>query len=163
VRVKVIYTSIFRESSGRREEEWVLDEGSTLRDLISRLAARYGGEFRQMLRDGDIIDPDYIIFVNDGVVRDLSHRLKDGDTIIFTVAIGGGIYKFRQSYITKLKFINYIPIHKIIKRYRQIAQLYSPSPYTFTKKKFKVHFKKQIVILLLFTLYKKEINARDSI
>ena len=79
----MVLTEAYREAAGVKELVEELPEGATVGDLLSRLASRYGGVFK------DVADPDQpgwvsrdvIVLVNSTTVHKLSHELRDGDVV----------------------------------------------------------------------------------
>ncbi|MEM2091901.1 MAG: MoaD/ThiS family protein [Candidatus Bathyarchaeia archaeon] len=94
MRVKVIYLGVVRHKAGLNEEEFNLPEGSTVKDLITRVA-----DSHRALRDliGGIgespTDPTLIATLNGSAINLSSSgrvTLKDGDVLALMTVIGGG-------------------------------------------------------------------------
>ncbi|MCX8171732.1 MAG: MoaD/ThiS family protein [Candidatus Bathyarchaeota archaeon] len=94
MRVKVIYLGVVRHKVGKSEEEYELSEGSSLKDLLIKIA-----ESNRSINDlisgiGDNpIDPTLIITLNGFTVNPANigcTALRDGDTLALMTVIGGG-------------------------------------------------------------------------
>jgi MoaD family protein len=94
IKVLVEYMLKFRDISGRSAEVVVLDEGSTVNDLITLLSSRYGPEFTQQFLNpsGDEVGGNVLILLNGKslTTKELNTVLKDGDTITLTFTVFGG-------------------------------------------------------------------------
>ncbi|MEM0049491.1 MAG: MoaD/ThiS family protein [Candidatus Bathyarchaeia archaeon] len=105
VKVKVRYFGRIRELTGLREEEYEVENATSLAELllkhiperhndISRewretVFTTVGGEV-SMDRDGNpVLRDNYVILVN-GRVREVSYRLMDGDEVAVLPPVGGG-------------------------------------------------------------------------
>ncbi len=96
MRVKVALASIYREAAGVKELDLDLPEGSTLRDLLLKLAELYGEPFTRLMAEDGSIDRDALLVVNGMSLKDAASKLKDGDFIFIASEIVGGegfIYK----------------------------------------------------------------------
>ena len=91
-RVKTLYTSLFRNITGKAEEAIYL-ETPVVKELIDYLSRLYGPKFREL-----VIDPQtgefsltrgVCIFV-DGHRVGMSDRLSEGDEVAFLMAMAGG-------------------------------------------------------------------------
>ncbi|MEM1538028.1 MAG: MoaD family protein [Candidatus Nezhaarchaeales archaeon] len=90
-KVKVILTATFREAAGIKEVEEEVGEGLTVKELVERLARRFGGGFNE------VIDPktgrvnlEVLLLLNGKPVQRADLKLGPGDVIMFTVPIAGG-------------------------------------------------------------------------
>lgn len=94
MKVKVTYLGVLRYKTGKAEEEYELCEGSTLKDLLLRVAERYPSLKDIISGLGDSpADPTLIAALNGLAVRineSGSTMLEDGDTITLMTVIGGG-------------------------------------------------------------------------
>ena len=96
MKVKVVLTDVYREAVGGREVTEELPEGSSVKDLIDKLASRYGEVFRSIADPDheDWVSRDVIVLVNATIVHRLSHKLNDGDKVtiadLLEVSLGGG-------------------------------------------------------------------------
>jgi MoaD family protein len=94
IKVLVEYMLKFRDISGRNAEVVVLDEGSTVNDLITLLSSKYGSEFTQQFLNpsGDEVGGNVLILLNGKslTTKELNTVLKDGDTITLTFTVFGG-------------------------------------------------------------------------
>lgn len=88
------YYAMVRDAAGKRAETLSLPEGSTVRDLITRLVAIYGGKLRGYMYDDEGRLLDYLMFsVNEQDIRSLDGYetvLSDGDRVLVMPPIGGG-------------------------------------------------------------------------
>jgi len=91
----VKYFTTLRELAGTREEEFEVNEGSSLAELLERVILNYGEaayNYMHVKKSGKI-DPSIQFLVN-GVsthnLHDLETELKDGDIVAIIPPIGGG-------------------------------------------------------------------------
>jgi len=95
LKIKVRYFTTLRELARAAEEEIEMKEGSTLVDLLKKIASKYGGEASNYLFDkrSGVIDPSIQFLVN-GIsihsLQGLRTELKDGNTVAIVPPIGGG-------------------------------------------------------------------------
>ncbi|MCW4019932.1 MAG: MoaD/ThiS family protein [Candidatus Bathyarchaeota archaeon] len=95
MRVKVVYLGLLRGKVGKKDEEYTLEDGSSLSDLLNTLVDTYGGSLRSVFKadEDSWLDPTFIATVN-GVLRDPIRGngvlLNDGDTIALMTLISGG-------------------------------------------------------------------------
>ena len=95
MRVKVVYLGLVRSKVGKREEEYEVETGSTLSDLLNSLAETYGESLKGIFRpdEGNRLDPTFIATVN-GRLRDPLRggdvMLSTGDTVALMTLISGG-------------------------------------------------------------------------
>lgn len=89
--VKVLFHATFREAVGQREISEEVDSGSTLEDLMNRLARRYGEPFDEIITsERGEISREVVVMVNGKSVRKTNVVLRDGDVVMITVPFGGG-------------------------------------------------------------------------
>ncbi len=69
-----------------------LREGSTLRDLLARLAELHGEHVLTQLLDdsGRGLREGVLALVNGAVVQSVDHVVRDGDTVSILIALDGG-------------------------------------------------------------------------
>lgn len=69
-----------------------LEDGSTVGDLINRLADSYGERFREVVFDGDDkLQNSVEVFVNDRALASLKDKLEGGEVRIFVLSpVAGG-------------------------------------------------------------------------
>ena len=95
MRVKVRYLGLIWKKIGKREEEFEIKGGSSLSELLDKLARTHGKNLKRLFdaEKGNIIDPTYIATVN-GVLVDrlegLRTRLRNGDEVALMTLISGG-------------------------------------------------------------------------
>ena len=95
LKVTVVLAGEYGEAAGRREVVEELPEGSTVKDLVSRLASRYGGLFSSVIEPGHgHISRNVILLVNSATVYRADRELKDGDRVtiadLLEVSLAGG-------------------------------------------------------------------------
>lgn len=90
-RVTILLSAMFKEAAGKREVIRELDEGSTLKVLLERLARDYGKDFSQILdpSTGEVVT-DALVMVNGQSMRKTDVQIRDGDIVMISVPIGGG-------------------------------------------------------------------------
>jgi molybdopterin synthase sulfur carrier subunit len=89
--VRVLFHATFREAVGQREISEEIDSGSTIGDLINKLARRYGGDFDDIIdSERREISREAVVMVNGKSVRKTNVALKDGDVVMIAVPFGGG-------------------------------------------------------------------------
>lgn len=83
LRVRIRYFGQAREAAGLSEEEMMVEEGVTLRDVMERIFLRYGGlaAMRDLLR----------VAVNRRLA-DLSSQLSEGDEVALLPPVSGGCH-----------------------------------------------------------------------
>ena len=92
--VMVQYYALIREVVQKEEEEIVLPEKSSIRDLLELLIKEYGEDFKNLFfeRNGDIAHR-ILIFVNGSdfdLAKDENMTLENGSKVQFFQPIGGG-------------------------------------------------------------------------
>lgn len=93
IKVKVRYLSPYiRNLVGVDEEIVITEEGSSIRDVIMKIAKVRGEQIlNQLLRDdGRDLREGILIAVNDTVVQDINYKVEDGCTLSFLIALDGG-------------------------------------------------------------------------
>jgi len=90
-RVKVLLHANFREIAGKREIVEEINLNSTLRQILDKLATKYGRDFQQIidLRTG-VISLEFLVSINGRIVRDTNVRLNNDDILMITIPAGGG-------------------------------------------------------------------------
>ncbi len=94
MKIKVVYLGVVRHKVGKKEEEYELAEGSSLRDLLDRIVKAHE-KLKDLVnyREENSVDPTLIVTLNDSTVNltDRSEiKLKDGDVLTLMTVIGGG-------------------------------------------------------------------------
>ncbi len=95
MRLKIVYLGLVRSRVGKKEEEYEIEDGSTLLDLLKSLAQTYGKSLKDLLNadEQNRLDPTCIVTVN-GILKDSSHGSKvtlgEGDTVALMTLISGG-------------------------------------------------------------------------
>jgi len=88
--IRVLLHATFRETVGEREISEEIDSGSTLEDLIKKLARRYREPFDDIISSEREISREVVVMVNGKSVRKTNVVLRDGDVVMITVPFGGG-------------------------------------------------------------------------
>ena len=93
--ITVIYLGIAREKIGKQTEEYEIEEGTTLADLLYLLSAKYGniaGGVFDVTKESKL-DPSLVVTVNRKTVDPLKEKnleLKEKDTVALMTLISGG-------------------------------------------------------------------------
>jgi len=79
----------------RSEDEFELEEGASLSDLLNRLAGMYGGAFKKEVYDPGLKDMKmgFVVTVNGvlmGQLHGVDTRLNQGDNVILMSLMSGG-------------------------------------------------------------------------
>ena len=92
VKIRVKYLSELLQSvTGSIEEDIVLKEGSTLRDLLKRIADLHGERLREWLfNEKGEFSGNILVLVNGEISSNSERKLRDGDTVILTIPFDGG-------------------------------------------------------------------------
>lgn len=76
----------------RRKDEVRVRDGSTLSDLLTTLAEKYGSRFKI-----EVFDPvkgslrsEFVVMVNRTILEDLNAPLKEGDAVVVMPVMSGG-------------------------------------------------------------------------
>jgi len=91
VRVKILFHAGFREAVGKKEIVEEVKPNHTLADILTKLARQYGKDFNTILdsKTGQI-NTDTLVMINGQSTKKTDTKLKDNDTIMITVPVGGG-------------------------------------------------------------------------
>ena len=73
---------MYRERTGRREQEIELEDGATASMLIQHLGNQYGGPFAS---------PDSLVVAVNGEYVTLDHVLEEGDEVALIPPVSGGM------------------------------------------------------------------------
>ncbi|MEM4699789.1 MAG: MoaD/ThiS family protein [Candidatus Nezhaarchaeales archaeon] len=96
MKVTVVLSDAYKEAVGVKELVEELPEGSRVKDLVDRLALKYGEPFKAIANPSEEgwVSRDVIVMVNSAIVRKLSHELRDGDRVfiadLIEVSLAGG-------------------------------------------------------------------------
>ena len=89
--VRILFVAMFREIAGVRETTEEITFGSTIRDVLSKLAEKYGKDFNEIINpETGQIDLGTLVMVNGKSIRRTDLELKDNDVVMLTVPFGGG-------------------------------------------------------------------------
>lgn len=95
----VIHLKLFSplsDAAGAAEMSLSLEEGANLRNVVEKLVARFGGEMKKHLFDGEgRIIPSWAVFINKRVIPfnqpdALEAQVEAGDEVSFILNIAGG-------------------------------------------------------------------------
>jgi molybdopterin converting factor small subunit len=90
-RIEIIFHATFREVTKKRKIVEPISENCTLGDILIELTKRYGNEFFNIINpQNNKIYNDILILLNGKGIREISERIKDKDTLIFSLPVGGG-------------------------------------------------------------------------
>ena len=95
MKVKVHYLGYIKNLLRQKEEEFELKEGTSLSELLSRLAGIYGGPFKKEVFEPGLKDVKmgFVVTVNGVLIGQLDRvktRLNEGDNIILMSLMSGG-------------------------------------------------------------------------
>jgi len=91
IRVRVKYLpQLFQSITSVEEEELVVEEGTTLNDLLREISRIYGNELDKWLLSEVGLSDGVLIVINGQLTRDLAKKLNDGDEVILTIPFNGG-------------------------------------------------------------------------
>lgn len=95
MKVKIQYLGYIRNMLRKEEDEFELDEGTFLSDLLNKLAGIYGEAFRREVFEPGLKDvkTGFVVTVNGvlmGQLRGVDTRLNDGDSVILMTLMSGG-------------------------------------------------------------------------
>ncbi|UCF59376.1 MAG: MoaD/ThiS family protein [Candidatus Bathyarchaeota archaeon] len=91
IRVRVLLHANLREIVGKREVIEEISSNSTLRDILDKLAQRYGRDFKQIVDPGTgAISLEFLVSINGRIIRDANVKLNNDDVLILSIPIGGG-------------------------------------------------------------------------
>jgi molybdopterin synthase sulfur carrier subunit len=91
--VKVRFFTVLRELIGKREEEVLVHEGASVREVLDILSARYGREFSDYLFEGSRLKEHIQILLNGTnimILNGLETRLGEGSTLAVIPPMEGG-------------------------------------------------------------------------
>ncbi len=91
VRVRVLLHANFREIVGKREIIEEINSNSTLRDILDKLAQRYGRDFKQIVDpETGAISSEFLVSINGRIKRGANVKLNNNDVLILSIPVGGG-------------------------------------------------------------------------
>ena len=91
MRVAVRYMAQLRQAAGAASEQVELDRPCSVGELLTRMADRHGGRFRDLLLDaGGGVRPAVLLFVGDEQVGPERAALRDGDVLTVLTPMAGG-------------------------------------------------------------------------
>jgi len=82
---------MFKEISGKKEILHDIHSETTLGEVLTELAKKYGKDFKETInKKTRQVDVNTLIMLNGQNIRDTDVKLKDNDLIVITVPAGGG-------------------------------------------------------------------------
>jgi len=94
MKIEVKFFTSLREITGEKVEEVQLRGILTVEELLTKLSAKYGREFREYIyNEKGKVHPYLSILVNGkstNVLKGLDTEIKEGDTIAILPPVGGG-------------------------------------------------------------------------
>jgi len=95
MKVKVHYLGYIKNMLGRKEEEFELRKGTSLSQLLSRLAGIYGEPFKKEVFEPGLRDVKmgFVVTVNGilmGQLGGVETKLNEGDNVILMSLMSGG-------------------------------------------------------------------------
>lgn len=96
MKVTIILSDTYKEAVGTKELVEELPEGSSIKELVDRLASKYGELFKSIANPSgeEWISRDVIVMVNSAIVRRLDHEIREGDRVLIAdlieVSLAGG-------------------------------------------------------------------------
>ncbi len=91
ITITLRYFAQIRETTGKKEEQIVLDKGNSVSDALDKLYDIYGGKFYQFVFNGNKPKEELTFLVNGQAVNNLNKRnLKEGDVLAILPPISGG-------------------------------------------------------------------------
>jgi molybdopterin synthase sulfur carrier subunit len=94
MRIRVRFFTILRELIGKREEEALVQDGASVKEVLDLLSERYGKEFSDYLFEGKKLREHIQILLNGTNIMTLEGvetRLKDDCTLAVIPPMEGGI------------------------------------------------------------------------
>lgn len=89
--VKVLLAAMFREIAKQREVLQEVNSGTTLGDILTALAERYGKDFNEIIdSETGQISLETWVMVNGKSVRRTKIELRENDIVVITIPAGGG-------------------------------------------------------------------------
>ncbi|MEM2703532.1 MAG: MoaD family protein [Candidatus Bathyarchaeia archaeon] len=96
IRISVRYLANFAIITGRREETFLMPEGSSLKELLAKIVERYGTSFMEEIFNygSNEIKPHVLVLVNGQPLKQIGSKLDTklfhGDSITLALPISGG-------------------------------------------------------------------------
>jgi len=95
VKIKVQYLGFIKNLIKRSEEEFELEEGASLSELLNKIAGIYGRPFKREVYEPELKDMKmgFVVTVNGilmGQLNGVNTHLSDGDNVILMSLMSGG-------------------------------------------------------------------------
>jgi len=86
---------VAKDITGKSREELILEDGSTVEDLLQKLSEKYGSRFKEYVYDEKMKSPrGYLQFIIDGrsvaTLNGIKTKLYDGCEFAIVPPVGGG-------------------------------------------------------------------------
>jgi MoaD family protein len=91
LRVSVKYIANIYKVAKKKDEDFELANGSSLKDFVDVLIMKYGPAMREeILGPDNLICQDVFVLVNGTETHSLGLKLKDGDVVVISPVVSGG-------------------------------------------------------------------------
>ena len=91
IRVRVLLNGIFRKIVGKREIIEEIDSNQTLKQILDKLANKYGRDFKEIVDPKtEVVSSEFLVSINGQIVRDTQVNLENDDILMITILTGGG-------------------------------------------------------------------------
>ncbi len=95
MKVKVLYLGFIKNLIRRSEDEFELEEGASLSELLNQIAGIYGKPFKKEVYEPGLRDMKmgFVVTVNGilmGQLNGVNTQLNDGDNVILMSLMSGG-------------------------------------------------------------------------
>ncbi|MBS7637734.1 MoaD/ThiS family protein [Candidatus Bathyarchaeota archaeon] len=92
MQIEVKYLTYIRDLTRTNSEIIEIEGEMDLFELIRILGKRYGDDFYELILDTEKMElkNGVIIGINGKVARRLDEKIRDGDTLVLSIAVGGG-------------------------------------------------------------------------
>jgi len=84
IKVEVEFVGLLREITGQHQLTLDLEDGATLKDVVKKLADKYGKDFAARILEGDGISGDALVIINGRSIRTAdasSIPMRSGDNL----------------------------------------------------------------------------------
>ena len=88
--VTVKYLMAFSQVTGKKSETITIEEGVTIEHLMKQLYLRYGRKLKKLVETD--LDNRSVIFVVNGEQKDIFSVLNEGDEVLISYPVGGGLF-----------------------------------------------------------------------
>jgi len=89
--IKIQFYAMFKEIVGKKEIIHDIYSETTLGDVLTMLAKKYGKDFEETIdKKTGQVDVNTLVMLNGQNIRDTDVKLKENDLVIITIPVGGG-------------------------------------------------------------------------